>query len=124
MTAIASAQVGLLDITEVKPLSDEDRACFADLKDVLARHGALNRFGVSLLHSHFPVYEGEVLVEECDEEARTLTLMPRNRAELTEKTLLQTNWRLDTDEAVQQCQAYCVMTSDGHGGGAHRQIPN
>jgi hypothetical protein len=73
-SAIATAHSGLLDIDEVKPLSDDDKQCIAELKDVLERHGALQRFGVTLLQNHFPVYEGEVLVEECDEEARTLTL--------------------------------------------------
>lgn len=26
----------------------------------------MTAIGVTLLHNHFPVYEGEVLVEECD----------------------------------------------------------
>jgi hypothetical protein len=119
---IASAHVGLLDVTDVKPLSDSDKQCFAELKEVLARHGALQRFGVSLLHTHFPIFDGEVLVEECDEANRTLTLKPVKHSTLKEETLLQTNWRLDTEDSLQGCQGYCVMTSTGHGGAAHRTI--
>jgi len=118
-SAIATAHSGLLDIDEVKPLSDDDKQCIAELKDVLERHGALQRFGVTLLHNHFPVYEGEVLVEECDEETRTLTLKPMSRESLNEGTLMQTNWRLDTGDSVQGCVAYCLMDGGRHVGPKH-----
>jgi hypothetical protein len=119
---IASEHAGLLNVTDVKPLSDQDKQCFIELKEVLKRHGALQRFGVTLLHTHFPIYEGEVLVEECDEQNRTLTLKPVKHSTLRDESLLQTNWRLDTEDSVQACQGYCVMTKDGHGGPAHRTI--
>ena len=118
-SAIATAHSGLLDIDEVKPLSDDDKQCIAELKDVLERHGALQRFGVTLLHNHFPVYEGEVLVEECDEETRTLTLKPMSRESLNEGALMQTNWRLDTGDSVQGCVAYCLMDGGRHVGPKH-----
>ena len=118
-SAIATAHSGLLDIDEVKPLSDDDKQCIAELKDVLERHGALQRFGVTLLHNHFPVYEGELRVEECDEETRTLTLKPMSRESLDEGTLMQTNWRLDTGDSVQGCVAYCLMDGGRHVGPKH-----
>lgn len=119
MTAIATEHSGLLDIDDVKPLSDDDKQCFAELKQVLERHGALQRFGVTRLHNHFPVYEGEVLVEGCDEEARTLTLKPMSRESLNEGTLMQTNWRLDTEASVQGCVAYCLMDAGRYVGPKH-----
>jgi hypothetical protein len=118
-SAIATAHSDLLDIDDVKPLSDDDKQCFAELREVLERHGALQRFGVTLLHNHFPVYEGELLVEECDEEKRTLTLKPMKRAELNEGTLMQTNWRLDTEASMQGCVAYCLMDGGRHVGPKH-----
>ena len=118
-SAIATAHSGLLDIDEVKPLSEDDKQCIAELKNVLERHGALQRFGVTLLHNHFPVYEGEVLVEECDEETRTLTLKPVSRESLNEGALMQTNWRLDTGASVQGCVAYCLMDGGRHVGPKH-----
>jgi hypothetical protein len=118
-SAIATEHEGLLDIDEVRPFSDEDKQCFAELREVLERHGALQRFGVTLLHNHFPVYEGEVLVEECDEEGRTLTLKPMKRGEVDEGTLMQTNWRLDTEASVQGCVAYCLMDAGRHVGPKH-----
>ena len=119
---IAREHTGLLSVTDVTPFSDLDKECFIELKEVLKRHGALQRFGITLLHTHSPIYEGEVLVEECDEQNRTLTLKPVKHSTLREETLLQTNWRLDTEDSIQDCQAYCVMTSEGHRGPAHRTI--
>ena len=111
---ISTEHAGLLDIDEVKPLSDEDKQCFIELKEVLKRHGALQRFGVTLLHTHFPIYEGEVLVEECDEENRMLTLKPLKRSGFKEENVMQTNWRLDTNASVGTCTAYCLMDEGRH----------
>jgi hypothetical protein len=116
---IAPAHAGLLDINDVEPLSDEDKRCFVELKEVLKRHGALQRFGVTLLHTHFPIYEGELLVEECDEESRTLTLRPMKRLGINEENLMQTNWRLDTGASMGGCVAYCLMDAGHHVGPKH-----
>ncbi|MGW3071326.1 hypothetical protein [Kitasatospora sp. NPDC001132] len=45
-----------------------------DLVDVLEKHGNLDRFGLCLLHEHFPVASDEVLVETHDLAARTLQI--------------------------------------------------
>lgn len=116
---IAKEHSGLLDIDDVRPFSDEDKQCFTELQEVLERHGALQRFGVTLLHTHFPVYEGEVLVEECDEESRTLSLRPMKKVGIKEENLMQTNWRLDTGDSVQGCTAYCLMDGGRHVGPKH-----
>ena len=39
----------LTPVDELDPFSEKDRPCFADLRDVLARHDQLSRFGVALL---------------------------------------------------------------------------
>ena len=119
VNTIAAEHAGLLDIDDVKPFSDEDKQCFTELQEVLERHGALQRFGISLLHTHFPIHEGEVLVEECDEETRTLKLMPMKRSGINEETLMQTNWRLDTGDSMQGCVAYCLMDAGKHVGPKH-----
>jgi hypothetical protein len=111
---IAPAHSGLLDISEVQAVSDDDERCFAELEEVLTRHGALQRFGLHLLHTHFPIYEDEVLVEECDEENRTLTLRPMKRSGINEDNLMQTNWRLDIGASMRGCEAYCLMDAGQH----------
>jgi hypothetical protein len=70
------AETTLLDITEVRPLDESDLPVLDELREVLERHGALDRFGLNLLHDHFPVADDEVLVEVCDTEQRTLTIRP------------------------------------------------
>ena len=49
----------LTDIDEVERLSESDQACFDDIREALRKHGKLQRFGVTLLHSHFPVQDDE-----------------------------------------------------------------
>ncbi|MGW2032438.1 hypothetical protein [Streptomyces argyrophylli] len=57
---------------EAEGLGPEDAEFVEDLVAVLARHGNLDRFGLCLLHDHFPLRAGEVLVETNDPVARTL----------------------------------------------------
>ncbi|TSC62360.1 MAG: hypothetical protein Athens041674_523 [Parcubacteria group bacterium Athens0416_74] len=63
-------------IDTVKPLNDSDGPCLAEIRDVLRKHGRLDRFGVALLHSHFPVGPDEVMVEETDEAQRVQVITP------------------------------------------------
>ncbi|POX57972.1 hypothetical protein C3492_40445 [Streptomyces sp. Ru62] len=57
---------------EAEGLGPEDAEFVEDLVAVLAKHGNLDRFGLCLLHDHFPLRAGEVLVETNDPVARTL----------------------------------------------------
>ncbi len=53
----------LPNIDEVSALSDEDRVCIDEIISVLEKHDRLKRFGLTLLHQHFPVEDGEILLE-------------------------------------------------------------
>jgi hypothetical protein len=99
------------DISAVPPLSERDRECFRELRDVLERHGCLGRFGVNLIHKHFEVADDEVLVETIDTESRTLTVRAMPKAEMPEA--IETQWQLASGEALQICHGYCVYNS-GH----------
>jgi hypothetical protein len=57
---------------EAEGLGPQDAEFVKDLVAVLAKHGNLDRFGLCLLHDHFPLRTDEVLVETNDPEARTL----------------------------------------------------
>ncbi|MEU6323685.1 hypothetical protein [Streptomyces sp. NPDC047009] len=63
---------GLPRFEEAEPLGPQDAAFVQDLIAVLEKHDNLSRFGLCLLHDHFPLAEGEILVETTDVEARTL----------------------------------------------------
>jgi hypothetical protein len=85
---------GLESIDDIRPLSAEDRPIIAEVRDVLARHGALERFGLTLLHSHFELEGDEVLVEEVHSGERLLTTRPRQTTDET-SALFATSFRLD-----------------------------
>jgi hypothetical protein len=45
-----------------EPLSSADLAVLEEVRQVLAMHGALRRFGVTLQHQHFDLADDEILV--------------------------------------------------------------
>lgn len=102
----------LPDISEVRPLSDSDEACMTEIAAVLRRHGCLDRFGVTLLHKHFPVADEEVLVESCDVAGRTLTIKPVPKSELDGLDYTETSWDLATGKPQMAC--VCVKMGKDH----------
>ena len=96
------------DINDVNPLNENDNTCIKELRDVLEKHGMLDRFGLTLLHDHFPINEQEVLVEVCDIEARTLTSKPVKKTDLEKRVTVETSWHLRTGEVLTACRAKCV----------------
>jgi len=100
-------------INDVEPRSADDEVCFRELRAVLEKHGKLGRFGVCLLHQHFPMQDNELLVEECDEEARTLVIRPAPTHAPFTRNSIQTQWRLDGDVAVAKCIQVCTQDRDG-----------
>lgn len=104
----------LSDIEKGPPLNAADRLCLEEIRDVLARHGHLARLGVTLLHAHFPIHEGEVLVETCDPERRQLQLEVKPDSITKSDNVIETSWRLGNGEALIGCYTSCVVGSGGH----------
>lgn len=103
---------GLSNINEVEPLSEDDQRVLQDVREVLKRHGALERFGVTLLHSHFDLGPDELLVETVDHDNRTLTVRPRSSEDVAGE-LVPTSWRLDAEDGEPRVLTYCHRTSGG-----------
>ncbi|MCC2274011.1 hypothetical protein LKL35_00910 [Streptomyces sp. ET3-23] len=76
---------------EAAGLGPEDERFVRDLVAVLEKHGNLDRFGLCLLHDHFPVASDEILVETHDISARTLQISVE-KAATTEHTR-PSQWR-------------------------------
>jgi hypothetical protein len=92
---------GLPDIANVTPRGPADDALFADIAAVLAKHDALDRFGVTLLHTHYPIADGEVLLEQTDVAARVQTIAPVLGQPAD---IIETAWRLGPDgQAIVNC---------------------
>jgi hypothetical protein len=106
----------LADIDDVRPIDDTDAPVLDDVRAVLQKHGYLDRFGVALLHRHFEVGDGELMLETTDVSAREHWVRPVSRAELSAKglTTQSTILRFDESGPVQDCA--CLTDKDGHTG--------
>jgi hypothetical protein len=107
----------LPDIKDAMPLGEEDRACMVEIRDVLRRHGALQRFGLTLLHRHFELAEDEVLVESVDAKNRIIRQLPRKISSVN--TGIETSWRLDMFKELQHCETVCQVQCDYDGVAYH-----
>ncbi len=94
-------------IDEILPLSDKDESCLREVREVLRKHGALQRLGVALLHDHFTLASDEVLVEVCNQAKRELTIMPVKQSEMNTANMIETIWRLDGESGIAQCVQRC-----------------
>lgn len=68
-----------MDATDVGVLTDDDRACLAEVGQYLATTDAWQRFGVWLLHKHFEPSDGEVFVERLAHSPRGTRTAPMER---------------------------------------------
>jgi hypothetical protein len=109
----------LPDIDDVRPVDETDQVVFDEIREVLNRHGALQRFGLTLLHQHFGMAEDETLLERIDRDNRTLTLRPATINESSNG--VETSWRLDDPTGQQRCETVCHRIPDKYGGGHDRQ---
>ena len=106
----------LPELDQASRLTDADRRCLDDVRDVLVKHGCLDRFGVNLLHKHFEVADDEILVEQVDWEGRRLVTKPVKvevvRAAMRSAYETQWHWRPTlTREVALVCIVRCFQGS-------------
>jgi len=78
---------------------------------VLQRYGALDRFGISLIHRHFDIADDEELMEYTDVEQRTLTVKPVKKSDIDWQHTTITNWKLTEGEEVARIGCGCASNS-------------
>ncbi len=120
MSAVNSQHVQwstLLDINNVTPYGPDDEACFREVRDVLMKHGALERFGLQLLHKHFELNNDEVMVEFTDIEKRELITKPVKKSEASNYDPIITSWKLADGDIIAETHCTCGRTHQGHNGG-------
>jgi hypothetical protein len=103
----------LPDIDDVEPYGPADDTCFEELRAVLERHGALNRFGITLLHQHFEISEEEVLVESIDKANRILMSAPEPSE--SAGVSVETSWRLGSKKVQKKCETRCRKERSNEG---------
>lgn len=69
-----------IDLTSAGVLGIDDHVCLAEVGRCLVEERSNERFGVTLLHSHFPVWNDEILVEEAHTDQQSITLRPVSAA--------------------------------------------
>lgn len=114
---VSAMQWSKLDyIDDVQPIGDQDAACLLEIRDVLAKHGKLDRFGVSLLHSHFQLDDDEMMLETTDISKREHWVRPVKKAALADMNLTAqtTVVSFSEDGYAQHCG--CCMNKHGHSG--------
>lgn len=105
------------DIDEAAPLDSSDTECLTELRSVLEKHGKLKKFGLTLIHSHFPIEDDEILVEKVNKASRTLIIRPMKRSEAG--AAVDTQWSLDAGHALLACRVKCYIDPPGHDGPHH-----
>jgi hypothetical protein len=102
-------------IAEVEPLGDQDRAVLEEIRAVLAKHDALNRFGINLIHRHFGLQEGEVALEMTDTDSRRQVVEVRPESEVVgAANVIATQWVFGTKGEGMECKLYCNYQDYGH----------
>ena len=107
-----SAVAELPNINDVPRITESDRECFEAVRQTLVKHGCERRFGLTLLHQHFPVAADEIMLETNDPTDRTLLMRPVKASELAEVKYRETQWRLDGEKATMSCA--CHTDSKGN----------
>ena len=113
----------LEDIDDVEPINAKDADCLKELYGVLKRHERHERFGVTLLHKHFPLLDDEVMLEHTDSKGRRLELRPAKKDSPEVARSVQTSWKLTDDLGAvtnTACYVRCVRNIHGnHENGGH-----
>lgn len=90
-------------------IREEENALFAELSKVMEKYNHLERkFGISLVHSHFPMSANETLYETHDEQNRVLTCVVVPKSQVTEGTLVS-QWQFDESGSATPSQYCCTL---------------
>lgn len=108
-------------VGDIEPINDGDLDCLAEVREVLKMYGEPVWFGVALLHKHFDVADGEILVERTDAKGRILTIKPEKAAEAG-STVATIGMRHDDEhKTMMGCRAYCGDNVHGNHGRFHEK---
>lgn len=102
------------DINDVEPLNDQDYKVLDEIRQVLEKHGATNRFGVNLIHRHFDIADNEILLETTDHDRRIQVTKVHNLQEMEDTdTILETQWVFN-GETETKCVVGCTYINYSH----------
>ncbi len=125
MLTIAPMQwSSLKDIDSVEPINDSDTDCLIEIRDVLKKHGKMERLGVALLHSHFDLESDEILLESSDEENRTLITQAVKQTDAGNSNIATILMLREGDATMMSwCRKYCEKGYFGTHSKQHNVVP-
>jgi hypothetical protein len=104
----------LQHIADVTPINESDSDCLEEIRLVLIKHKALDRFGVALLHNHFEVAEDEMMLETTDAERREHLVRPVKRSFPEENGFTAQTTIVSFDEYGYSQNCGCDPRTSGH----------
>lgn len=84
-------------------ITDTENIVISELRSVLEKHGKLERFGVAVLHEHFELKEGEILLEKTDHLKRESVSKPELIEDPRSKGFIPTIIELKDGKVMQWC---------------------
>lgn len=101
------------DLHNVAPLSDDDVECMQQVRQVLMRHGKVDRFALHLIHKHFDLANDEILIEYSDAKMREQYFRAEKIDSDTAVSAIPTTWTLREIEPLAACKCAYRMAK-GH----------
>lgn len=113
--AISSMQMSELNhFEDVQPIGDSDAECLEEIRQVLEKHGALSRFGINLLHTHFHIEDDEVMMETTDMAKREHVVRPVKTQWLEQQGIEAATTVIGFDENGYKAVCGCDPRASGH----------
>ncbi len=109
-----------LDATQL--LTEQDQACFDEIQQILKKHQALNRFGVTLLDDEV-LPQDSIRLETNSTIERTLITRIVDNNQLKNKSI-ETNWTLSNSKVIAACLQSCEVSRRGKHGKDHASSGN
>jgi hypothetical protein len=111
----SSQNPALPHISEVMPFNEKDNDLFKELRSVLEKHNAQSRFGINLLHDHFPLEQDEFMLETENSKGRVLNSRPEKLSVVNRNidSTVITQWRLDSPLNLATPTLGCVKMQGG-----------
>ncbi|EAY27688.1 hypothetical protein [Microscilla marina] len=94
-------------------LTEQDQACFDEIQQVLKKHQALDRFGVTLLDND-ALPDNTIRLETNSMAERTLISRIVNKNHSKNKSV-ETNWTLNNSKVLAACDKSCEAPKGKHG---------
>jgi hypothetical protein len=101
-------------IADVEPIGERDAACLEEIRLVLEKHNCLDRFGLTLLHSHFELEDDEMMMETTDLEKREHWVRPVKHSYLEENGITAQTTVVSFDEKGFNTTCGCDPRASGH----------